>query len=147
MPDQWSDDVIYEVKTWLDLKENWHEYRVIFEAAREKYRQMGLEYRVVTDKRIRIPYLENAWTLVDRIGCRPDSIADDIIGILTEQPGIAFGELLERFAPERENEVKRNVWCLLARFEVAANLRHVVTYETRLYPAHYATQVMTYPTW
>ena len=51
--------LLCEVKYRDDLRQHWAEYRPKFRAAGRYARQQGWRFRVVTERRVRTPYLEN----------------------------------------------------------------------------------------
>lgn len=48
-----------EVKYCEDLRQHWAEYRPKFRAAQRYAQQQGWRFRVVTERHVRTPYLEN----------------------------------------------------------------------------------------
>ena len=51
---------VYEVKYRDDLWQNWEYYRPKFKAAIHYCREEGLRFKIITEKEIRTPHLENA---------------------------------------------------------------------------------------
>lgn len=54
---EWT--VVYEVKPHEDLRANWARYRPRFKAAVSDCRSKGWQFRIVTEKAIRSPYVKN----------------------------------------------------------------------------------------
>lgn len=54
---QWA--VVYEVKAHEDLRKNWVKYRPRFKVAVADCRRKGQRFRIITERHIRTPYVEN----------------------------------------------------------------------------------------
>lgn len=52
--------VVYEVKPWEELNNNWPKYRPRFKAAVRHCRSHGWRFKILTERQIRTPLLENA---------------------------------------------------------------------------------------
>lgn len=51
---------VYEIKPLEDLRNEWHLYRVRFKAAVRHCRSKGWRFKIVTEREIRTPYVDNA---------------------------------------------------------------------------------------
>lgn len=52
--------IVYEVKYRDDLRENWAKYKTKFREAVRYCRREGLKFRIVTEREIRTPFVQNA---------------------------------------------------------------------------------------
>ena len=148
LPGQWSEIIIYEVKEWLDLKKYWFsKYRRIFEQARVKLRAKGIEFRVVTDRRIRTLYLANVRKLSAAADFDiPSSQMEYIIKLVDARPSVTFEDLITAVGGDTR-ATKRAIWNLLYNRQLIVNLHKPIEYDTCLYPKNYSVSIMQYPNW
>ena len=68
---------IYEVKYRSDLRENWKQYRPKFKAAIHRCKEEGMRFKIMTEREIRTPFVQNA-TFLRRYREYPTDEAIDI---------------------------------------------------------------------
>lgn len=126
---------LVEVKYRADLKANWPKYRRPYEVAREWALANGMRFRIVTDRGIRCPRLDNAKRLLPRINDPIDGIIEGrFLRLLASGQPVAFSALVEQVvSPEHAPAaVLATLWTLIARRHVAVDLDAPVTGTTLL---------------
>lgn len=116
--------VIYEVKYWDDLRENWTEHRPKFEAAREWARNRAMGFRLATDRSIRGPELENAKRLIPFLASAGDPEHDEaLLATLRRHGRIAVATLMQLLSTDRLKQAHfySSLWRLMAAGRVLAD--------------------------
>lgn len=113
-----SQCAVFEVKPWKVLREDWEDLAPKFHAARAHFAEAGIAFRVVTDRFIRGPLLENAKLVVS--GLRGEQPSDEryvtVRKAVRDAGGkISFGQLKSDIAAEFEWHQERDqaLWWLI----------------------------------
>lgn len=127
---------LIEVKTTADLKKNKQRYALKFEAAKAHAKEQGWKFRIVTEKNIRGPYLQNLKFLREYREIEADpKVARTAIEILSSSArGMSVSSLLEKLASSDQEKliVLPVIWHLVVSGQFKANLAKELTYQTRL---------------
>lgn len=116
---------LMEVKYRDEYRERYCELRARFRAAHRYARVRGWSFRVVTDREIRTPYLENARFLHPYRDLCSDLARDSLlIEMLGRMGGASPKSLLDALSDNRivRGELLPRLWKLLADFQVSADL-------------------------
>ena len=115
---------LYEVKYRSDLKENWPELKPKFKAARAYAKEKGWKFKLVTEREIRTPYLENARFLMSYVNKGPVSETD--MDILDE----AINKLEHTTPTQLLGDIYQDEWNrakLLPTLWYLIGIRHIAT--------------------
>ena len=85
---------VIEVKRRADLTAKAAQYAPKFEAGRVAAKNIGAAFRIMTEDRIRTPYLANARLLLRHLCADPELAAFDLIRQKLGMQGIAVGEAI-----------------------------------------------------
>jgi hypothetical protein len=127
--------VLCEVKYRDDLFANWKEYKPKIRAGRAHARGRGWRFRIITEREVRTPYLDNARFL--RAYRRIEADNDDM-GLLldtlrwmgeADPEGVLAAIHHDR---TRRAELLPTLWRLLADGHIAADLSQPLTMRTRI---------------
>jgi hypothetical protein len=124
---------IVEVKHRNDLRKNWAEYRLKFRAAKNWAAGRNMKFRLVTDRTIRGPRLENLKWLLQFLSAAADREREEkIIKTLKQSGPRPIHGLLSAIAPCREEQAhyRSSVYRLLALGQLNANLRAPICQST-----------------
>jgi hypothetical protein len=128
--------VLGEVKHTDDLKKNKAKYAPKFEAASTFAEERGWDWRIFTDKDIRMPYLENLKFLREYHSAEPDvALLDEVIRHLqNNRSSVSLESLLQNLCPSEEMELYMvpAIWHLLATKRIVANLKKPLDMKTKL---------------
>ena len=128
--------VRYEIKYRDDLRTHWHEYRAKFKAARRYARSQGWVFRLITEREIRTPYLQNAKFLRQYRERRFDSgDRHQMLAILASRGEMEPEPLLALLSPDRWERARLLpvLWHLIAIGEVGADLTVPLTMSSRIW--------------
>lgn len=122
--------VVYEVKHLEDLREDWQQYRRRFSEAIRYCRQRGWRFKIVTERHIRTPYLQNAKFLRKYRAREEQTLFKDqllyslkALGTTTPQALLAFSYLHE----EKRMAALTELWRMVAKREVNVDLDQLLT--------------------
>ena len=125
--------LLCEVKYRDDLRQHWVEYRPKFRAAGRYAHQHGWRFRLVTDRDVRTPYLDNV-KFLRSYQMRPIHEADRIRLLAAL---VALGEtnpasLLHALSPDRwqQAQLLPTLWQLIATRQLHADLSHPLTMQS-----------------
>lgn len=129
--------VFYEVKYSAELRQEGVHLRPKFNAASKYARSHGRQFKIVTERRIRTPLLENARFLLPFMGQTPslEHVEQLLIG-LQAQVGRTPAELLQAASPDVWDQATLlpALWYLVAQRLVGADLHKKLTMESLLWP-------------
>jgi TnsA endonuclease-like protein len=121
------------VKYRDDLRQHWVEYRPKLRAAGRYAHQHGWRFRLVTDRDVRTPYLDNV-KFLRSYQTRPINESDRIRLLAAL---LALGEtnpasLLHALSPDRwqQAQLLPMLWQLIATRQIHADLRHPLTMQS-----------------
>ncbi len=128
--------LLCEVKYRDDLHQHWAEYRPKFQAAGRYARQQGWRFRVVTERHVRTPYLENVQFL------RPyrtlpinDSYRTQLLSTLATLEAADPASLLAAVCPDRwqQAQLLPLLWQLVATRQIGTDLDQPLTMQSGLW--------------
>jgi len=128
--------LLWEVKYRDDLRQHWAEYRPKFRAAQRYARQQGWRFRLVTERRVRTPYLENVKFL------RPyrtlpvnDAYRTQLLSTLASVEATDPASLLAAVCQDRwqQAQLLPMLWQLVATRQIATALDQPLTMQSRLW--------------
>jgi TnsA endonuclease N terminal len=124
--------VLCEIKYRSELREKWRELRPALKAGRRLAKARGEQFKIITEREIRTPFLKNARQLLPFRSQEYDhGIAASLLLSVRERPR-AFGELLEGLSIQESLASLRVIWCLLARGLLIADLELLIDESTML---------------
>src|SRR6266700_4182635 len=109
---------LWEVKYRDDLRQHWAEYRPKFRVAQRYAHQQGWRFRLVTERHVRTPYLENVKFLGSyRVMHVDDSHQAQLLRILSDVKETDPVSLLALISPDRwrQAQLLPRLWQLIAR--------------------------------
>lgn len=125
-----NDTVVYEVKPRDELRANWNLYKNRFQAAARYCKHFGWRFRVVTEREIRTPVLENAKFLrryrnLDRVSLTCSQLLFSLksLGETTAQSLLAAAY----WTTETRMAALPMLWKLLAEGEICADFSLPIT--------------------
>jgi len=127
--------LLCEVKYRDDLFTNWKEYKPKFRAGRAHARGRGWRFKIVTEREVRTPYLDNAKFLRPYRGIEADEddtrlLLDTLRGMGEADPeGVLAAIHHDR---TRRAELLPTLWRLLADGHITADLSQPLTMRTRI---------------
>jgi hypothetical protein len=133
---RYTKPLLCEVKYRDDLRQHWAEYRPKFRAAQRYARQQGWRSRLVTERRVRTPYLENVKFL------RPyrtlpvnDSYRTHLLSTLASVEATDPASLLAAVCQDRwqQAQLLPMLWQLVATRQIATALDQPLTMQSRLW--------------
>ncbi len=128
--------LLCEVKYRDDLRQHWAEYRPKFRAAGRYARQQGWRFRLVTERHVRTPYLENVKFL------RPyrtlpvnDSYRTQLLSTLATLEATDPASLLAAVFEDRwqQAQLLPMLWQLVATRQIGADLEQPLTMQSGLW--------------
>jgi len=127
--------LLFEVKYRDDLRQHWREYRPKFRAAGRYARQHDWRFRLVTERHIRIPYLDN----VKFLRSYPAMVINAsyrtwLLHTLLELGETTPARLLTAMSQDRwqQAEILPTLWQLIATRQIATDLRQPLTMQSRI---------------
>lgn len=128
--------LLCEVKYRDDLRQHWTDYWPKFRAAQRYARQQGWRFRLVTERYIRTPYLENVKFL--RSYQAMASNASDrtrLLHTLLELGETNPASLLTAMSQDRwqQAEILPTLWQLIATRQIDTDLRQPLTMQSRIH--------------
>jgi hypothetical protein len=128
--------VVYEVKCREDLKRHWAELRPRFKAAVADCRRRGWRFRIVTEREIRTPYLDNI-KFLRRYRALPEQTLHKRALIYTLPalgPTTPHELLAATWADfERRMAAQAELWRLIANWEIGAELHVPLTMRSTIW--------------
>jgi hypothetical protein len=128
--------LLCEVKYRDDLRQHWTDYRPKFRAAQRYARQQGWQFRLVTERHIRTPYLENVKFLRSyQAKAINASHRTRILNALSDLEETDPASLLPVLSPDRwqQAELLPVLWQLIAIRQVGTDLRQPLTMHSRIW--------------
>lgn len=129
-PGRDADTIVYEVKPADELRENWDKYRTRFKATWRYCRSNGWRFKVVTERHIRTPLLDNARFLrryrgqpSHRVTCEQLLYTMRILGRTTPQALLAAAY----WSADSRLAAIPMLWKMVACRQVAADLSRPLT--------------------
>lgn len=123
---------LIEVKYAADLASNAHRLEPGFAAARAWACGQGITFRVVTEREIRTPLLENAKRLRPlRDSPMDEVLAAQFLAAAALRPPATFGGLLDAFASDRPKALT-TLWRLIARGALRTDLAAAITFGSEI---------------
>lgn len=128
-----------EVKFRVDLFKNWSDLKPRFKAARQYCREEGWEFRILTEKEIRTPLLENVRFLrryIKGTQRAEENLCTWIINTIESAGPMLAGKLIESMTDDKMTRgfLIYAMWQLVAQRRVYADLRSQhVSMNTRIY--------------
>lgn len=128
--------LLCEIKYRDDLRQHWTEYRPKFRAAQRYARQQGWRFRLITERQVRTPYLENV-KFLGSYRMRPvnDSHQAQLLRILSALKETDPVNLLALISPDRwrQAQLLPTLWQLVASRQVGADLEQPLTMHSRIW--------------
>jgi len=127
---------IVEVKYRDDLWAGWSTYKPMFTAARTWCASQGLQFRIMTERQIRKPILQNAKRLIPRLHDQVPADAEaHIIQVLERLGQVSLAKLIEASTgPDFSREIVLSaVWPLLARRAISVALENEITGTSKIW--------------
>jgi hypothetical protein len=135
-PGKWQKPFLCEVKTQADLEKHGAELKPKFKAARAFAKNKGLEFKVITDAVIRIPYLGNARFLLPytQLTPRPEQ-AHLALQMINELRTATPEQLVAAIANDKwlQAEILPTVWHLIGTEVIMCDLNLPLTMSSRLW--------------
>lgn len=128
---------VFEVKYADEVCSKWDELKPKFQAASEFCRAQGWEFRVVTERCIRTPFLKNAKFLLPFV--RRGPVSEEHMNILDETLATlgtttVDGLLKATFQDEwHQAELLPTFWYLLGHFAIGFNYQEAVTMSSQIW--------------
>lgn len=119
-----------------DLRQHWTEYRPKFRAAQRYAYQQGWRFRLVTERHVRTPYLDNVKFLGSyRVMHVDDSHQAQLLRMLSDVKETDPVSLLALISPDRWRQAQLfpTLWQLIARRQVGADLAQPLTMRSRIW--------------
>jgi hypothetical protein len=136
LPAQHTQPHLCEVKYRDDLRHHWAEYRPKFRVAQRYARQRGWRFRVVTEKHVRTPYLENVKFLrsYQTIPIN-ERYQTQFLNALSALEETDPASLLTATSQDRWQQAQMlpMLWQLIARREVGTDLAQPLTMHSRIW--------------
>ncbi len=129
--------VLCEVKYRDDLRQHWTEYKSKFKAARHYARERGWRFRLITEREIRTPFLDNVKFLRQYQALAVDEAEQSmLLQALAQRPTTDVEGLLTAVTTDRwrRAQLLPVLWHLVAQRQVGVDLRHALTRGSRLWP-------------
>ena len=128
--------LLCEVKYREDFFGKWKEIKPKLKAARKYAKENGWEFRVMTEKEIRTPYLDNVKFLFRYKYCDFDQQHYEKLSGLMEKLGESTPrELLDLAYTDKiqQGEALWTLWCMISRQWIRCNLGNPLSMNTRLW--------------
>jgi hypothetical protein len=128
--------LLCEVKYREDLRQHWTTYRPKFRAAQHYARQHGWRFRLVTERHVRTPYLDNVKFLRSyRVVPVNDHHQVPLLDILESLGETEPARLLAAISGDRwqQAQLLPSLWQLIATRQVGADLRQPLTMQSRIW--------------
>ncbi len=125
-----------EVKYRDDLRQHWTAYRPKFRAAQRYARQQGWRFRLVTERHVRTPYLDNVKFLGPyRALPINDAHQARILCTLSDVKEADPASLLAMISPDRwhQAQILPMLWQLVAIRQVGVDLEQPLTMRSRIW--------------
>ena len=128
--------VLGEVKTLADLKKNKAKYAPKFEAASIYAAEKGWEWRKITEKEIRTPYLDNLKFLREYHSSVPNpALLQEVVAYLQNaRNSVTIDSLLKTLCPTEDKllHMAPAIWHLVATKRITVNLQKPITMKSKL---------------
>jgi hypothetical protein len=128
--------LLCEVKYRDDLRQHWTVYRSKFRAAQHYARQYGWRFRLVTERHVRTPYLDNVKFLRSYRATPVNDqhqllLLDTLFGLRETDPA----RLLEVISRDRwkQAQILPMLWQLIATRQMGADLSQPLTMQSRIW--------------
>src|SRR6266496_612683 len=128
--------LLCEVKYREDLRQHWTVYRPKFRAAQRYARQYGWRFRLVTERHVRTPSLENAkflrpYRALPVNAQHQSQLLDTLLSLREAEPAM----LLEAMSQDRWHQAQllSTLWQLVATRQVHTDLGQPLTMRSRLW--------------
>jgi TnsA endonuclease N terminal/TnsA endonuclease C terminal len=128
--------LLCEVKYREDLRQHWTVYRPKFRAAQRYARQQGWRFRLVTERHVRTPYLENVkflrpYRTLPVNDHHQSQLLDTLLGLREAAPAT----LLAAVSQDRWHQAQllSTLWQLVATQQVHTDLGQPLTMRSRLW--------------
>jgi hypothetical protein len=128
--------LLCEVKYRDDLRQHWTDYRPKFRAAQRYARQQGWRFRLVTERHIRTPYLDNVKFLRSYQAIALNaSYQTLILNALVDLEETDPVSLLSALSQDRWQhvEILPTLWQLLATRQIGTDLSQPLTMQSRIW--------------
>jgi len=123
---------LIEIKYQTDLQANWARLAPGFEAARAWARERHATFRVVTEREVRGPLLENAKRLLPLRRAPLDAVlAERVLAAARSIESPTFGKVLAAL-PENRRAALATMWRLIARGTLRVELSAAITFDSRI---------------
>jgi hypothetical protein len=125
-----------EVKYREDLRQHWMDYRPKFRAAQRYARQQGWRFRVVTERHVRTPYLENVKFLRSyQARAINTAYRNQILYAVLELEEPDPASLLLALSQDRwqQAQLLPMLWQLIALRQIGADLSQPLTMQSRIW--------------
>lgn len=124
-PAVWINDALFEVKYREDLKKNWEVLKPKFKAAKKFASENNLEFKIITEGYIRIPFLQNAKFLMRYKNA--DLSLENYAKLNSVLENLRETTPYELSIAACSTEMKRaeylhSIWCMIARRIIGCDL-------------------------
>ncbi len=128
--------LLCEVKYRDDLRQHWTDYRPKFRAAQRYARQQGWRFRVVTERHVRTPYVDNVKFLRSYQAMSINAAyRTRILNVLLELEETDPASLLPALSQDRwqQAQILPMLWQLIAIRQIGADLSQPLTMQSRIW--------------
>lgn len=125
-----------EVKYRSELREKWTEFRPKFKATIRFAKQRGWQFKIVTEREIRTPYLANVNFLTGFRRATPDEgVVQSILGHLEGFRECSPRNLINAVRTDATGQAQliNVLWHLVATFRIGADLHSPLTMNSRIW--------------
>lgn len=135
LPAQNMSHLLVEVKYRDEYRQNFHDLKQRFRAARRYAKEQGWRFQVMTEREIRTPYLENARFLKPYRNGAPDPAREALIlAYLAAHPETTPKEVVDTLGKDPMDcaRLLPVLWKLVADFRIAADLAEPLGMKCRI---------------
>lgn len=127
--------ILYEVKYRTDLRTNWPDWKCKFRAAYAYAKRKGWTFKIVTDKEIRRPYLNNAKFLRKYDTPITDPRFETVFSIAIDLRQTTPNALLQALSADFSNQAEcmHLIWQMIARRYLMADLTQPLSMDSRIW--------------
>jgi len=125
-----------EIKYRSELRAKWLELRPKFKAASHFAKERSWQFKIITEREIRTPYLANARFLISLRHLVPNAeFMEDILGYLKRSDETTPRDLIKAIRADETGQAQLIgvLWHLIATFQVGVDLHKPLTMKSRIW--------------